>query len=210
MPFALLGGIAAGLIGASASRSASRRQASAARNQTELAERIYNQNSENFAPFLESGNVGNNALMFEMGLGDRPEGYQGYSMSPAANALLTEGVSAIEGSAARRGNLFSGSTLEAAEDLRGDVVMRDRDNYLNRLAGVSSQGQAAAGQQAGAGQAYVQSGSNALANLGNAQAAGRVGTANAITQGINTGLQFMNYQNNLNPLMNYSGAAGQY
>lgn len=196
----IIGGVATGLIGASASRSASRAQVGAAEDQTELAAGIYNDTSQNFAPFLRSGRRGQNALMFELGLGDRPRGYQGYELSPYGNALLDQGVANIDASAARRGQLFSGSTLEALEDTRANIVAGDRDNFLNRLAGVASQGQAAAGQQAGAGQAYVQAGSNALANIGNARAAGAVGTANALTQGINTGLEFYNYQRNINPL----------
>lgn len=203
-------GLGSAAVGAVGARNASRRQERAGNQQVQLARNVYNRQSRNFRPFLQGGTGAYNALLSELGLGDAPEGYGGYEMSPAANALLTEGVGNIEAGAAGRGDLFSGATLESLERLRGDIVGRDRDNYLNRLAGVASQGQAAAGQQAGAGQAFVNSGSNALANIGNAQAAGTVGVANALTQGLNTGLEFYNYRQNLNPLTNYPGSASPF
>jgi hypothetical protein len=51
--------------------------------------------------------------------------------------------------------------------------------FLNRLAGLTDVGMGASGLQAQAGANFAAGGSNALANIGNAQAAGAIGSGNA-------------------------------
>lgn len=183
-PWMAIASIGSSLIGASAANRAANAQVGAANQQTALAREIYNEQTQNFAPFL---NAGQNALapyMFEMGLGDRPEGYAGYEMSPGAQYLMTQGRDAIEAGAAARGGLQSGATLEALERMRMGTVAQDRDSYLNRLAGLVDMGQGSAGNQATAGNAFGAMAGNALANMGDARAAGAIGVGNAIQGGI--------------------------
>jgi hypothetical protein len=192
MPNPIFGAIGAGLgssiIGASSARSAARSQEAAARSQVELAERIYGDQTQRFEPFYGAGQQGLNALRFELGLGDRPGGWQGLSMSPAGQFALTQGRDAVEAGAAARGGLNSGSTLGALERLRMGLATQDRDNQLNRLAGFADMGLGAAGMQSQAGANFVGAGQGALANLGDARAAGRMGVGNAITGGMNNAL----------------------
>lgn len=121
--------------------------------------------------------------------------YGGFEKSPWQNYLLEQSQRATEGSAAARGTLHSGATLKAIQDRATDLTGSFYDNYLNRLAQGAASGQAAAGNQANAGANFLQTGTNALANLGNAQAAGAIGSGNAIMGGINNALGLWNYQN---------------
>lgn len=69
----------------------------------------------------------------------------------------------------------------------------ERDTRLNRLFSLAGMGQnAAAGQATAAGQA-ANNINNAFANIGNANAAGAIGGANAWQQGIRNGLGLYNY-----------------
>jgi hypothetical protein len=90
--------------------------------------------------------------------------YQGYSQSPMARYLMEEGVDSIEGSAAGQGGLYSGATLEALEGNRKQIIQADTADYFQKLFGLTNMGMSAAGNQAGAGQAYA-------GNVGNLQMA---------------------------------------
>lgn len=57
---------------ASAARKASRAQEAAANRQIELQERIYDETTERYAPYLGAGNNALAAYMYEMGLGPAP------------------------------------------------------------------------------------------------------------------------------------------
>lgn len=185
----LLGTIASTVIGASSAKSAARSQEEAADKQLALQREVFDTTTQNFAPFVGGGTDAFNALLSTQGLGPRPEGFDGLSFSPGAQFALEQGRDTIEAGAAGRGNLFSGASLKALETLRGGIATQDRENQLNRLAQLSGFGQASAGQQAIAGQNLAVSGSNALANIGNAQSAGAIGVGNQFQSGINNALQ---------------------
>lgn len=111
-----------------------------------------------------------------------PEGgttFNGIQASPAALFALEQGRDTIEAGAAARGGLNSGATLAGLEKLRFGLSAQDRENQLNRIAGLVDSGQGAAGQQAVAGNAFAAQGSNSLAQAGNAQSAGIIGQNNA-------------------------------
>jgi hypothetical protein len=120
--------------------------------------------------------------------------WQGLSMTPASNFLLQQGRNTIEAGAAGSGGLYSGATLQGLEDYRQNVALGDRENQMNRLFQVAGIGQAGAAGTAAANQNYATMGGNALANMGNAQAAGYIGSANAINNTIGniTGYQQYN------------------
>ena len=189
----IIGSIGSGLIGAGSTNKAANNQTAAANNQLDLQRQIYGETTNRFQPFVGAGTNALQALAFEQGVGARPDGYQGISLSPAARFATEQGRNTIEAGAAGRGNLFSGASLQALETMRQGVAANDRNNQLNRLSFLAGQGQASAGQQAAAGQNYATGAGNALAGIGNAQAAGAVGVGNAIQGGINNALQLYNY-----------------
>lgn len=124
--------------------------------------------------------------------------YQGISMSPASQFLLSQGRDAIEAGAAARGGLYSGAALKGLEQYRQNIAMGDRDNQLNRLLGLIQTGQSAAAGQGAAGVNYANSAGNALMQGANAAAAGKIGVGNAINDGIGNYFAYQNYQNLLN------------
>lgn len=121
--------------------------------------------------------------------------YGGFEASPGYKFALDQGQAAIDGSAAARGNVFSGATLKAQQEFGTGLAQQEYSNFLNRLTGQASQGQAAAGNIATAGSNYASGAGNALANMGNAQAAGYIGQANALNGAINNGLTAWGYMN---------------
>jgi len=123
--------------------------------------------------------------------------YGGYEASQGHQLRTREGLNAIDASAAARGGLYSGATLQALERGGQEYAQLGYDNFLNRLTGLASSGQNAAGQGAAAGANYAQGASNALDNIGNAQSAGAIGQANAWNNAIGNGIGMWQYQNSL-------------
>ena len=214
-----LWGIAAGaasLVGSaiqgSSARRAARSQERAAgeqlqlgREQLERQREIYDDQTERFAPFLDAGTNALGAYQYELGLGDRPQEYQGISMSPAAQFALEQGRDTVEAGAAARGGLQSGATLSGLERLRQGMAAQDREQQLNRIGGLADMGQGAAGMQASAGSNFAQGAGqttnfmgNALANRGDAQASGAIGVGNAFGGGLQDIAGMFAYQNALN------------
>lgn len=233
---AAIGGIVGGISSSRGSRRAADAQAEAARAQTALEQRIYEETTDRFEPFYQDGLDFQNALRFELLGGNAPVfgatypevvrrgdrhwdvngqrfrneadaqafadansmpgyEYQGFKATPGYQFALEQGQAAIDGSAAARGNVFSGATLKAQQEYGTGLANQEYNNFLNRLTGQASQGQAAAGNIANAGANYASGAGNALANMGNAQAAGYIGQANAINSGINNAIGAFGYMN---------------
>lgn len=125
--------------------------------------------------------------------------YQGFKASPGYDFRLTEGINAIDRSAASSGGLFSGNTMKAAQRYGEGLAADEYNAFYNRLAGVAGSGQNAAGMQGAAAQNYASGASNALANIGNAQSAGAIGAGNALNSGIGNAIGIWQYQNAVNP-----------
>lgn len=190
-------GIGGALIGASASNRAADAQETAANAQIAAAERNAAQIRSDMSPWRESGMVGQNALAFNLGLGDRPEGYTGFELSPYQRMGIEKGRDIIEAGASAQGGLYSGATMQALDSDRMGRAQGAYEGYLDRLTGISNSGQNAAAQSAAASTNSTNATMNALANIGNAQASGAIGVGNALTSGIDTGLGIWSYQNNL-------------
>lgn len=260
MVLPLLGALAGGLFQAASAKSAARAQEAAARDQTALQGRMYDETVGRFAPFYGQGLDYANALRFELLGGDRPmvggtapgiteeqyqvapawaraagqEGndyivpaeqgtryrvgdqvfdtrdaaqayananptggtpYAGFTATPGYDWQVREGQRAIDSSAASRGQLFSSNTLRNQMNFRQGMAAQEYNNYLNRLAGGAASGQNAAGNLATAATNNAAMGTQALSNLGNAQAAGAIGFGNAISGGIGNAIGMWNYQN---------------
>lgn len=114
-----------------------------------------------------------------------PMEYGGFQQTQDYLFGLNEGVRAVDASAAARGGLNSGATLQALNQWGQDYGSQRRGQFLDRLGGLASSGQNAAAGQVSAGQFYAGGASDALGALGNAQSAGTIGFSNAITGGLN-------------------------
>lgn len=212
MPTALIAGglgLASAAIQGSAARKAAKSQEAAAREQLKIQEKIYEEQKAVFKPFLAAGEGALPAYMFEMGLGDRPEGYGGMEASPYFDFMLRQGMGTIEGGAAARGGLYSGATGEALERYRLGLAQSEASNWLNRLANLTTLGQSSAGMAAAAGQNYATGAGTAYANIGNAQASGAIGVGNAIASGIDLGFGAYGFLNQQQPTPFYGVGQNQ-
>lgn len=182
-------GIGGALIGGSAAKSAARTQAGAARDAAAVQQNMFDTTSQYFAPYRQAGENALNTYVDQVGTE--------FTETPGYQFGLQQGIDAVDASAASRGNLNSGATLQAVNQFGQDYATRNYDNWLNRVGGLMSTGQASAGQQAALGQNFANNQTNLLTQGANAQAAGTIGAANAIQGGLNTGLGIWQYQQGL-------------
>ncbi len=192
------GGIVSGLIGSNAAQSASQAQLQAAQlaSQTQLG--IFNQTQQNLAPYNQAGQSALSQLAALFGLGPGGSGPNAGTAAAATSALtkypgyqfgLQQGNLAQQQSAASQGLLLSGSQLQAAQTFGQNYAMQNAWNpYVSQLNTTAGLGENAA---AGLGQIGANTGANVAQTqlaAGQAQASGIVGSANALTGGINSGI----------------------
>jgi hypothetical protein len=216
----------AGIYGASQARGAANTQANAAAQASDVQRQIFERQVELQEPFREAGLAGQNRLLALLGLGeDRSAadfgkyasaefGADKFKADPGYAFRMSEGMKALERSAAARGGLMSGATMKGIQRYGQDLASQEFTNAFNRyqaertgtlnpyqaLAGTAQSSANTLGQQAGAlGQSL---GSNII-GAGNAQAAGQIGAANAIVGGLGQGLNFYQQSQLLNRLPNY-------
>jgi hypothetical protein len=211
--------------GALGSRSAARTQANAARAaadaQVAAADRAAEAQREMFErqvelqePFRQGGLTAQNRMMALLGLAGEPTapGYgryardfsmEDYEADPGYGFRMSEGMKALERSAAARGGLLSGTTLKGVQRFGQDLASQEYQNAFNRYqvnranqlnplqslmgAGQTSTntltnaagelGRGVAGSYMGAGAAQAAG----LAGAGQARASGYVGATNALT-----------------------------
>jgi hypothetical protein len=236
MPDPITGTIAAvatvgsSLIGSKASRDASSAQQQAAAQASDVQRDIFERQVELQAPFREAGLKGQNRLLELLGLSEDKNvpGYGKYATAefgmdkftadPGYAFRMSEGMKALERSAAARGGLLSGATLKGTQRYGQDLASQEYQNAFNRyqaervgtlnpyqaLSGTAQTSANVLGQQAGAlGQSL---GSNII-GAGNAQASGYIGQANAITGGLGQGINFYQNQQLLNRLPTYGSTS---
>ena len=163
----------------------------------------------------------------DYGIANQPFSYAPFSYDqntdPGTQFRLKQGLDAMNATAAARGGLISGNALKAGQDYgqaqasqeygaafnrylsnygnAQNTFQLNRNNLLQPLQSLSAQGQAAAaGQAANIGN---MANTNAALSTGaaNATAAGQVGSANAYTNALNTGVN----QYQTSQLMNMFG-----
>lgn len=192
------GGVASAVIGGNAATTAAGEQEQAAQAGTDTQLSIFNQTQANLAPYNQVGQSALSQLASLFGLGPGGTGPTASTAAGATSALtqypgyqfgLQQGNQALDRSAASQGLLLSGGQLKAAQQYgQGYAQQNAWGPYLSQLSGLSSLGENAA---ATAGNQGVQTGANVAQSqlaAGQAAAAGTVGSANAITGGISTGL----------------------
>jgi hypothetical protein len=141
-----------------------------------------------------------------------------FTADPGYQFRLSEGLNAVEGSAAARGGLYSGATMQAmqsraaneADQTYGDWYNRyttEKNNYLGMMSGLAGNGQNAAANQNSNGQAYLSNVSSA-GRVGTAgQIAGYQGQADAVSGTINDMASIYGYfGKDQNPMGAYSGS----
>jgi hypothetical protein len=199
---ALIGG---GMQSRAASR-ASRAQQQAANQAEQLQRQMFERQVELNEPFRQAGITSQNELMRMLGLGGDPNsaGYgslgRNYTMAdlemdPGYGFRLSEGLKALDRTAAARGGMMSGAALKAAGRYGQDMASQEYLNAFNRAQALKTErvgalgtlygaGQTAANQVSNAAGQYGVNAGNMMLSAGQARASGYIGQANAITNAL--------------------------
>ena len=184
-------------------------QAGAMDRASELQYRQYQEDVARQKPFYD---VGVNALP-ELVAASKytPFGTEQFQADPGYAFRLKEGQQALERSAAARGGLISGSALKAATRYGQEMGSQEYTNAFNRyqaerearlrpLQSLTGMGQTTSQQLSNTGQQMASNISNNMGSAAAARASGYVGTANALTGGLNTYLNYTSAQDRTNAL----------
>lgn len=193
-------GAGAGLYGSS---QAARAQKSAANQAADTQREMLERQIELQEPFRQGGMTAQNRLMTLLGLGgeagapDYGRYARDFSMTdfeadPGYGFRMSEGMKALERSAAARGGLLSGATLKGIQRFGQDMASQEYQNAFNRyqvnraaqlnpLQSLMGAGQTSANVLTGATGQAGQSIGAAQQGAGAARASGYVGGVNALT-----------------------------
>jgi hypothetical protein len=213
---ALLGGAVAG----SAARSAAKTQAGAAQQGIDAQERMFERQVELQEPFRKAGEEALNKLI-PLSSNYTPFGMNQFQQDPGYGFRLSEGMKALDRTAAARGGLLSGATLKGAQRYGQEMgsqeymnafnrYQTERNAQLNPLQSLAGLGQTATNTLTGAAGQMGQNYATGYGNIGQARASGYVGGANALTSALGQGLNYSQNQQYLNrlPMNNSVGYGG--
>ncbi len=196
---AVIGGMAAG--------DAAETQAASADRAAAGQERMFERQVALQEPWRKAGEQALNKLI---PLTDyTPFSMAQFQADPGYGFRMSEGMKALERSAAARGGLLSGATLKGVQRFGQDLGSQEYQNAFNRYQAERQARLAPLQSLAGVGQTTAQqigeAGMRTAANVGEtltsgaaARASGYVGGANALTQGLGTYLNYSQGQNMLN------------
>jgi hypothetical protein len=190
----------------SAASKAAKAQRKAAQSAGQQQQQMFDKQVELQAPFREGGLTAQAEIMKLLGLsGDatapgygsmaKPFGMDQFQQDPGYAFRQSEGMKALERSAAARGNLLSGSTLKGVQRFGQDLASQEYQNAFNRyqteraarlnpLQSLMGSGQSSANILTGAAGNLGQGLAQSELAAGQARASGYVGQANALNQAI--------------------------
>jgi hypothetical protein len=189
-----VGGIGSAIIGSNAAQSAAQTQAAAAEQAQQTQLSMFNTAQAAEAPYNQVGQGATQTLAGLYGINGSGAGtgtptaasLNAFTQSPDYAFALQQGTQAMQRSAAAGGTLISGGQLKAGQEFGQGLASQQYGNYYNRLLSLSQLGQSAA---AGISNSAITAGAN-IGNSemaqGQATASGTVGSANAISGGLNS------------------------
>jgi len=136
----------------------------------------------------------------------RDFGATDFQTDPGYAFRLSEGMKALDRTAAARGGLLSGATLKGAEQYNQGLASQEYQNAFNRYqTNRANQLNPLMGYATGPGMSATSADTSAVGNFGNAanagytgaanaRASGYVGSSNALTSALGTGLNYMQNQ----------------
>ncbi len=204
--FKIGGSLVGGILGSSSSKKAAKSQEQLTREGLALQERMFNRQIELQEPFRQGGMTAQNQIMQLLGIGGdanapgygsmaKPFGMDQFQQDPGYAFRQSEGMKALERSAAARGGLMSGSTMKGIQRFGQDLASQEYQNAFNRyqveraarlnpLQSLMGSGQSAANTLTGSAAQYGQTGANMLSNIGDIRASGYMGSANALSSAL--------------------------
>lgn len=208
----IAGSLISGSMGASAASSAADAQIAASQEQARVQKEIFDKQVELQKPFREAGLTGQNELMRLLGLsgdktsagyGSLAQPFTGQDMykDPGYAFRVSEGVKALDRSAAARGGLLGGNQMRGVTELGQNLASQEYMNAFNRyqaeraarlnpLQSLFGAGQTSANTLTGAAGNLGTALGQSAENIGAARASGYVGRANAINNALG---QITNY-----------------
>ncbi len=192
------GNIIGGMMASDAAESAANAQAQSAQEAAALQREMFNRQVALQEPWRQAGQ---NALaQLQSGIGPggqftRPFSMADYEADPGYGFRLSEGLKALDRTAAARGGLLSGATLKGAQRYGQDMASNEyqnafnryqvnRANALNPLQSMAGLGQTSVNALGNAGANYANQAGEAYMGAGNARASGYIGGSNAMASGL--------------------------
>jgi hypothetical protein len=221
-----------GAVSARASSKAAKAQKQAAQDANAAQERMFQKQIELQEPFRQGGMTAQQEIMQLLGIGGdkTAQGYGSmakafgtdqFQQDPGYAFRQSEGMKALERSAAARGNLMSGSTLKGIQRFGQDLASQEYQNAFNRyqversarlnpLQSLMGSGQSATNVMTGAAGQMGQNEASNIYNAGQARASGYIGQANALNTALGQVAGYAVQAPMQNAMMNYynSGAPG--
>lgn len=176
---------------------AAKAETDAANKASETQLEMYNKTRGDLTPYNKTGQAATYTLAGLYGLPGadgqvHPPDYTPFQTSPDYQFAKSEGIKALDSSAAARGNLLSGGMFKELEDYGSGLASQNYGNYVQRLMGLAQLGENAGAQTGSFGANAATGIANTQLRAGEAQASGIVGQANAATGGINNALTAYN------------------
>jgi hypothetical protein len=218
------GAVVGGLLSSSAAKSAANTQANSANAANQLQWNMFQQQQENQKPWLQAGTGALGQLTTLTGPGgefSQPLSMSSLQTDPGFAFRMQQGQEALDRSGAARGMTLSGAQVRGLTDYgqgqgsqeyqnAWNRAMSDRSTRFGQLASMAGLGQAANAQMGQMGMQTAGQMGNNITGAGAAQAAGQVGSANAWTSALNTGLNGWQQYNMLQSMNGggYGGSGG--
>lgn len=212
--------VTSAVIGSRAASKGSEAQLQASQEQSAAQERMFAEQTRLQEPFRQAGMTGQNELMRLLGLsGDAGSAGYGSAAQPFTNQdmykdpgygfRVSEGVKALDRSAAARGGLLGGNQLRGVTELGQNLGSQEYQNAFNRyqteraarlnpLQSLAGQGQSAANTLSSAAGQYGQNQAAIAGNVGNIRASGYANQANALTGALGQGVNYYTNQQAMN------------
>lgn len=195
--------VGSAVVGAGASMAGSKAQSKATDKATDVQERMYHQTREDLSPYNTAGQKATKMLSNRLTELTAPVVMDKASLAktPGYQFNLQQGLKSTQSGAAARGLGSSGAAVKGAASYATGLAdstyqnqfnnaVTNQTNAYNRLIGLATLGKDAAAQTGSYGtQTAANIGSNTIAG-DTATAAGYVGAANALTNGVGNYMQY--------------------
>jgi hypothetical protein len=193
-----IAGLAGAVISSNAAQSAAQTQADAAGAASQVQQTQFQQQQANLAPWVAAGTGALNTLQQGLAPGgefNKPFTMADFQQDPGMNFQKQQGAAAIGAQGAAAGKTFAPGTTAALEAQNQGLAATSYQNAFANYMGqegrvlgatqsLANVGQTATGQLNAAGGTMAANVGSNIIGAGNAQAAGQVGSANAISGGL--------------------------
>lgn len=180
---AIVGGA---LINSMASKDSANTMSDASTNAANLNYQAGQNIRKDLAPWVQQGNIALSDLM-NLGGAGKPVNMEALMSNPAYKWNLDQGINAINKASAARGTFYNPATLKDIGTYAQGLASNEFGNIWNRGYSLASLGENAAAQTGISGINAANQAGNNLVGAGQAQAAGQVGVANALSGALGQG-----------------------